>query len=101
MFSFGCAKQQNYKMPETAYDKTSNDTKSVIVTGTTLTSEGVDKALSYLIRLEKYLLDKIEELKQEHPEKVAEFQANLDSVRTKITEYKRKQWKELTNSLGL
>ena len=104
MFSFGCVRQQNLKMSsacEQCVSQISNETKSAIKNGSTLVSEGSGKILEYLIQTEKLLSDKIEELKRSHPEKVAEAQAYLDSIRTKITEYKRGQWKELTNSLGI
>lgn len=100
---FGCARQQCPKMPETACGQCSvhvaTETKSAIREGAAIASETADTVLALLIQSEKYLSEKIAIWKRNNPELVAEAQESLNSVRAKITEIKRAQWKALTDSL--
>lgn len=91
VLSVGCAtKQQCPKIPETAcrqcWAQTKDKTSDVVDTAAYVAVEGTSLALEYLQKSEKYLSEKIEEWKATHPEWVADAQARLDAIRTKMRE---------------
>ncbi|MFZ4768554.1 MAG: hypothetical protein ACOYLO_00110 [Ferruginibacter sp.] len=90
----GCAKQQCPKIPETVCGQCAmqvgEEAKEVSISTIDYASAGVDITLDFLKKSEKYLSEKIEGWKVNHPELVDDGKSALEALRLKITEYERR-----------
>ena len=65
-------------------------TKDNLTVAVVVASNGIDTVLEFLQASEKYMAEKIEGWKKNHPELVEAAQKKLDSIREQIREYKGK-----------